>query len=182
VLILVEKGMSAVALHGDLTQANRNKIMDSFSRGKDKILVTTDIASRGLDLIHVSHVFNFDIPKHTEEYIHRIGRTGRAGELGDAISIIGPKDWDNFKKVESFVAQTISFNKVAGINPKFKGLKPVQKKVFKAKTVVEEKKKSVLKKAKVSTKKQEHVFHESIDVGAAPMRRKKRIIVDDSED
>jgi len=180
--ILVEKGMSAVALHGDLTQSNRNKIMDSFSRGKDKILVTTDIASRGLDLIHVSHVFNFDIPKHTEEYIHRIGRTGRAGELGDAISLIGPKDWNNFKKVESFVAQTITFDKVEGINPKFKGLKPVQKKVFKAKKVVETKKKSVTKKAKVSTKKQEHVFHESIDVGEAPMRRKKRVIIDDSED
>ncbi|MBB1271898.1 MULTISPECIES: DEAD/DEAH box helicase [Psychromonas] len=180
--ILLEKGMLAAALHGDLTQSNRNQIMDTFSRGKNKILVTTDIASRGLDLIHVSHVFNFDIPKHTEEYIHRIGRTGRAGELGDAISIIGPKDWDNFKKVESFVAQTISFDKVEGINPKFKGLKPVQKKIVKAKKVVEDKKKPLAKKAKVSTKKQEHVFHESIDVGAAPMRRKKRIIVDDSED
>jgi len=180
--ILVEKGMSAVALHGDLTQSNRNKIMDSFSRGKDKILVTTDIASRGLDLVHVSHVFNFDIPKHTEEYIHRIGRTGRAGELGDAISLIGPKDWDNFKKVESFVAQDISFNKVEGINPKFKGLKPAPKKVFKAKKTVETKKKTTPKKAKTSHKKQENVFHESVDVGAAPMRRKKRSIVIDNDD
>ncbi|RBW41618.1 ATP-dependent helicase [Psychromonas sp. B3M02] len=180
--ILIEKGMSAAALHGDLSQANRNKIMDSFSRGKQKILVTTDIASRGLDLVHVSHVLNFDIPKHTEEYIHRIGRTGRAGELGDAISIIGPKDWDNFKKVESFVAQKISFDKVEGINPKFKGLKPAPKKVFKAKKVTAVKKKPAVKKARVTNKKQENVFHESIDVGAAPMRRKKRTIIDDSED
>jgi superfamily II DNA/RNA helicase len=181
--LLIEKGLSAVALHGDLTQSNRNKIMDSFSRGKDKILVTTDIASRGLDLIHVSHVFNFDIPKHTEEYIHRIGRTGRAGELGDAISIVGPKDWDNFKKVESFVAQAITFSKVAGIMPKFKGLKPVQKKVASVKKVVEEKKKTVVRKARVSTKKQENVFHESVDVGATPMRRKKRtIVIDNDED
>lgn len=175
--ILVEKGMQAVALHGDLIQSNRNKIMDTFSRGKEKILVTTDIASRGLDLIHVSHVFNFDIPKHTEEYIHRIGRTGRAGELGDAISIIGPKDWDNFKKVESFVAQKLTFDKVDGINPKFKGLKPAQKKVFKAKQVITDKKKSPVKKAIINKKKQEHVFHESIDVGAAPMRRKKKVII-----
>ncbi|WP_413692611.1 DEAD/DEAH box helicase [Psychromonas sp. KJ10-2] len=180
--ILIEKGMSAAALHGDLSQANRNKIMDSFSRGKQKILVTTDIASRGLDLVHVSHVLNFDIPKHTEEYIHRIGRTGRAGELGDAISIIGPKDWDNFKKVESFVAQKISFDKVEGINPKFKGLKPAPKKVFKAKKVTAVKKKAAVKKARVTNKKQENVFHESIDVGAAPMRRKKRTIIDDSGD
>jgi len=173
--ILTEKGMSSVALHGDLTQSNRNKIMDSFARGKDKVLVTTDIASRGLDLLHVSHVFNFDIPKHTEEYIHRIGRTGRAGELGDAISIIGPKDWDNFKKVESFVAQSIAFDKVDGINPKFKGLKTVQKKASQPKKMIEKKKKVTPKKAKVVTKKVEHVFHESIDVGSAPMRRKKRI-------
>jgi len=180
--ILIEKGLSAAALHGDLSQANRNKIMDSFSRGKQKILVTTDIASRGLDLVHVSHVLNFDIPKHTEEYIHRIGRTGRAGELGDAISIIGPKDWNNFKKVESFVAQKISFDKVEGINPKFKGLKPAVKKVVKEKKAVADKKKTTVKKARVSNKKQENVFHESIDVGAAPMRRKKRVIIDDSED
>ncbi|TEW54430.1 DEAD/DEAH box helicase [Psychromonas sp. RZ22] len=180
--ILVEKGMSATALHGDLTQSNRNKIMDSFSRGKDQVLVTTDIASRGLDLIHVSHVFNFDIPKHTEEYIHRIGRTGRAGELGDAISIIGPKDWDNFKKVESFVAQKISFDKVEGINPKFKGLKPVQKKVLTAKKEIKNSKKTAPQKVRKSTKKQEHVFHESVDVGAAPMRRKKRSIVIDTEE
>lgn len=180
--ILIEKGMSAVALHGELAQANRNKIMDSFARGKEQILVTTDIASRGLDLINVSHVFNFDIPKHTEEYIHRIGRTGRAGELGDAISIIGPKDWDNFKKVESFVAQSISFSKVEGINPKFKGLKPVVKKEVVVKKVIENKAKVASKVHKTNTKKQENVFHESVDVGAAPMRRKPRIIVNDSED
>jgi len=180
--ILLEKGMSAVALHGDLTQSNRNKIMDSFSRGKEKILVTTDIASRGLDLVHVSHVINFDIPKHTEEYIHRIGRTGRAGELGDAISLIGPKDWNNFKKVESFVAQTISFDKVEGINPKFKGLKPAKKKVVTAKKSSKPNIKAAPKKAKAPQKKQENVFHESIDVGAAPMRRKKRSIIIDNDD
>ena len=180
--ILLEKGLSAVALHGDLTQSNRNKIMDSFSRGKEKILVTTDIASRGLDLVHVSHVINFDIPKHTEEYIHRIGRTGRAGELGDAISLIGPKDWNNFKKVENFVAQTISFDKVEGINPKFKGLKPAKKKVVTTKKSLKPNVKAAPKKAKAPQKKQENVFHESIDVGAAPMRRKKRSIIIDNDD
>ena len=58
--------------------------MESFAKGKHKILVTTDLASRGLDLINVSHVINFDMPKHTEEFVHRIGRTGRAGTKGDA--------------------------------------------------------------------------------------------------
>ena len=120
---LNERGLTTVALHGDLIQTKRNQIMDSFSRGKEQVLVTTDIASRGLDLLNVSHVINFDIPKHTEEYIHRIGRTGRAGEKGDAISIIGPKDWLNFKKVEAFVQQNISFERIEGINPKFSGIK-----------------------------------------------------------
>ncbi|WP_022942923.1 DEAD/DEAH box helicase [Psychromonas hadalis] len=174
--ILVEKGLSAIALHGDLNQSNRNKIMDSFFRGKEKILVTTDIASRGLDLLNVSHVINFDIPKHTEEYIHRIGRTGRAGSKGDAISIIGPKDWDNFKKVEAFVQQSISFDRVEGINSKFKGLKPVIAKSVKVDKFVKDNKKKVVKKKTKSKTSVNKTFHEAKDVGFAPMRRKKKII------
>ena len=171
---LKEKGLTTIALHGDLTQSNRNKIMDSFSRGKEQVLVTTDIASRGLDLLNVSHVINFDIPKHTEEYIHRIGRTGRAGEKGDAISIIGPKDWLNFKKVEAFVQQNISFERVEGINPKFTGIKekpakPVKNSVWGAVN----KKKVTAKKPKVK-KAVNKTFHEAKEVGFAPMRRKKK--------
>ena len=171
---LNEKGVVTSALHGDLTQSNRNKIMDSFSRGKEKVLVTTDIASRGLDLLNVSHVINFDIPKHTEEYIHRIGRTGRAGEKGDAISIIGPKDWLNFKKVEAFVQQNISFERVEGINPKFTGIKEKQPKPEKSKAAdFAHKKKFAAKKRKVK-KAPNKVFHEAKEVGFAPMRRKKK--------
>ena len=171
--LLVEKGHSAVALHGDLPQSKRNQIMDTFSRGKEKILVTTDIASRGLDLLNVSHVFNFDIPKHTEEYIHRIGRTGRAGEKGDAISIVGPKDWANFKKVEEYVAQSLSFSRVEGIKPKFKGLRDKSSVVDKSAFAYQPlKKKAPSKKPKVK-KSVNKTFHEAVDVGFAPMRRKK---------
>ncbi len=172
--VLTEKGFSTLALHGDLTQNNRNKIMDSFSRGKEKILVTTDIASRGLDLLNVSHVINFDIPKHTEEYIHRIGRTGRAGEKGDAISIIGPKDWVNFKKVEEFVQQHISFNRVEGIKPKFKGIKEVIAKPVKSAGADNAVKKKVIKKKPKAKAAPNKTFHEAKDVGFAPMRRKKK--------
>jgi superfamily II DNA/RNA helicase len=172
--VLNEKGCSSVALHGDLTQTNRNQIMDAFFRGKEQILVTTDIASRGLDLLNVSHVINFDIPKHTEEYIHRIGRTGRAGTAGDAISIIGPKDWDNFKKVESFVQQSITFDRVEGINPKFKGLKPVLPKSEKTNKSLKENSKVVQKKRMKSKAPVNKTFHEAQDVGFAPMRRKKK--------
>lgn len=170
--ILIEKGHAALALHGDLPQNQRNQIMDSFSRGKEKILVTTDIASRGLDLLNVSHVFNFDIPKHTEEYIHRIGRTGRAGEKGDAISIVGPKDWVNFKKVEEYVAQSLSFSRVEGIKPKFKGLKEKSAVTDSSKFAYQPlKKKAPAKKIKVK-KSVNKTFHEAVDVGFAPMRRK----------
>ena len=171
---LNEKGLTTVALHGDLTQNNRNKIMDSFSRGKEQVLVTTDIASRGLDLLNVSHVINFDIPKHTEEYIHRIGRTGRAGEKGDAISIIGPKDWLNFKKVEAFVQQAISFERVEGINPKFTGIKEKQAKPAKSKAADSANKKKAENKTRKVKKAVNKVFHEAKEVGFAPMRRKKK--------
>lgn len=173
--VLTEKGFSTVALHGDLTQNNRNKIMDSFSRGKEQVLVTTDIASRGLDLLNVSHVINFDIPKHTEEYIHRIGRTGRAGEKGDAISIIGPKDWVNFKKVEEFVQQHISFARVEGIKPKFKGIKEVVAKAVKSHVADSANNKKVAKKKPKVKKAPNKVFHEAKEVGFAPMRRKKKV-------
>ena len=171
---LNERGLTTVALHGELTQNKRNQIMDSFSRGKEQILVTTDIASRGLDLLNVSHVINFDIPKHTEEYIHRIGRTGRAGEKGDAISIVGPKDWLNFKKVEAFVQQKINFELVEGVNPKFKGIKEkVVKSTKNADWDLAKKKKAPIKvrKAKKAPNK---IFHEAKEIGFAPMRRKKK--------
>ncbi|MCA2417956.1 helicase-related protein, partial [Vibrio chemaguriensis] len=92
---LNEKKLKAVALSGNLNQTQRNTIMSQFERAVFKILVTTDVASRGLDIATVTHVINFDMPKHTEEYVHRVGRTGRAGNKGDAISLVGPKDWDS---------------------------------------------------------------------------------------
>ena len=103
--------------------------MDGFSKGQQKILITTDLASRGLDLINVSHVINFDMPKHTEEFVHRIGRTGRAGSTGDAISFVGPKDWISFKNVEGFLQQKLTFDKVEGFKVKFNGIKPKKVKV-----------------------------------------------------
>ncbi|PKH04019.1 RNA helicase [Psychromonas sp. MB-3u-54] len=172
---LNERGYSTLALHGDLTQNNRNSIMDSFSRGKAQLLVTTDIASRGLDLLNVSHVINFDIPKHTEEYIHRIGRTGRAGEKGDAISIIGPKDWVNFKKVEEFVQRQLTFDRVDSIKPKFKGIVEKVVKAPETKAVnhkAEKKQSSKTRKPKAAPNK---IFHEAKEAGFTPMRRKKKI-------
>ena len=113
--LLTEQGLSTVALSGELNQSQRNQIMDGFSKGQQKILITTDLASRGLDLVNVSHVINFDMPKHTEEFVHRIGRTGRAGSKGDAISFVGPKDWSSFVAIRGLLNQEIIFSEFKNI-------------------------------------------------------------------
>ena len=169
--LLSEKELNAVALSGELNQSQRNQIMESFSKGQHKILVTTDLASRGLDLVNVSLVINFDMPKHTEEFIHRIGRTGRAGSQGDAIALVGPKDWLSFKNVEGLLEQTINFDHVDGLKAKFKGLKPKKAapKTVKKKVTNQDKSKSA--KAKKATKK---VFHVAQDVGDMPIIKRKK--------
>ncbi|GAP76399.1 MULTISPECIES: DEAD/DEAH box helicase [Pseudoalteromonas] len=118
---LTAQGFKAVALAGTLAQSKRLDIMDAFSRGLYQVLVTTDVASRGLDLLNVTHVINFDLPKHAEEYIHRIGRTGRAGFKGHAISLVGPKDWQSYLAINQFMRRPLPFSEVEGLVGKFKG-------------------------------------------------------------
>ncbi|WP_394180092.1 DEAD/DEAH box helicase [Marinomonas posidonica] len=122
--LVAEWGMTTQALNGDLSQSARNKTMESFAKGQFNVLVSTDLASRGLDIASVSHVFNFDLPKQAEEFVHRTGRTGRAGFKGDAYSLVGPKDWLNFKAIEAFLQKTFSLESVEGLEAKFKGLVP----------------------------------------------------------
>lgn len=92
-------GIDAIAIHGGLTQEKRNKIMQKFHEKKVCVLVCTDIAARGLDIKGVSHVYNYDIPKTSKEYIHRIGRTARAGKEGIVINILADRDYENFGNV-----------------------------------------------------------------------------------
>ncbi|MCK9906840.1 C-terminal helicase domain-containing protein, partial [Frankia sp. Cpl3] len=88
---LQEKGYSAKALYGDLSQNKREQLMKGFREIKFQYLVATDIAARGLDVEGVTHVFNYDLPNDVESYIHRVGRTGRAGQKGTAISFASPR-------------------------------------------------------------------------------------------
>lgn len=162
---LNEKKLKAVALSGSLNQTQRNTIMSQFERAVFKILVTTDVASRGLDIDNVTHVINFDMPKHTEEYVHRVGRTGRAGNKGTAISLVGPKDWDSFKRVEAFLQQSIEFSVLEGLKGKFKGLKPRKPNVKKgdaAKNQRQQAKKKVARKKPVQRDKS---FYQNVSVG-----------------
>jgi ATP-dependent RNA helicase DeaD len=98
---LRKQGIEAMAIHGGFSQAKRNRTMDDFNSEKMYVLVCTDVAARGLDIKGVSHVYNYDIPKNSKDYIHRIGRTARAGHEGKAISILASRDHDNFRNVQS---------------------------------------------------------------------------------
>jgi superfamily II DNA/RNA helicase len=104
---LVRHGFNAVALHGDLDQSARTAALDAFRNGEAKLLIASDVAARGLDIPDVSHVFNFDVPHHADDYVHRIGRTGRAGKTGTAITIVGPGDGRAVAEIEKLIGQSI---------------------------------------------------------------------------
>ena len=97
----------AAPIHGDLDQSQRTRTLDGFRNGELRILVASDVAARGLDVPSVSHVFNFDVPGHPEDYVHRIGRTGRAGREGKAISICIPRDEKQLDAVEKLLQKEI---------------------------------------------------------------------------
>ncbi|SFM29814.1 ATP-dependent RNA helicase DeaD [Gracilibacillus orientalis] len=97
---LQARGFSAEGTHGDLTQGKRTSVLKKFKFGRIEILVATDVAARGLDISGVTHVYNFDIPQDPESYVHRIGRTGRAGKMGEAISFITPREVPHLHLIE----------------------------------------------------------------------------------
>jgi ATP-dependent RNA helicase DeaD len=96
---LIKQGIDSLAIHGGFSQAKRDAAMDKFQKAKVAVLVCTDVAARGLDIGDVSHVYNYDIPKDPKSYVHRIGRTARAGKEGIAINILGSRDHENFSAV-----------------------------------------------------------------------------------
>jgi superfamily II DNA/RNA helicase len=104
---LVRHGFNAAALHGDLDQPARMAALDSFRKGDVTLLIASDVAARGLDIPAVSHVFNFDVPHHPDDYVHRIGRTGRAGLTGTAITVVAPADQKSVAAIEKLIGQTI---------------------------------------------------------------------------
>jgi len=118
-----QQGFESVALSGDLLQSQRNGVMQSFSNQQQQVLVTTDVASRGLDIPSVAMVINFDLPKTADEYIHRIGRTGRSGNQGQSLSMVGPKDWPTFLLLKQQLTQSFDFETVSGLEAKFSGIK-----------------------------------------------------------
>ena len=105
---LVTRGFQAEVLNGDLSQEGRERVLQRFRNNQIKVLVATDVAARGLDIDHVSHVFNYDLPQDPELYVHRIGRTGRAGKEGVAISLLTPKERWFLRKIEAYTKQKMT--------------------------------------------------------------------------
>ena len=106
---LVRHGFNAAALHGDMDQSARTAALDSFRNGEVALLIASDVAARGLDIPDVSHIFNFDVPHHADDYVHRIGRTGRAGKTGTAITIVAPADGKSLAAIEKLIGQGIAW-------------------------------------------------------------------------
>ena len=106
-LHLKEKGFISDEIHGDLSQAKRERVIRSFRKMEIPLLVATDVAARGLDIEGITHIFNYDIPEDPDSYIHRIGRTGRAGEVGKAYTFVTPKNEGDLLSIEKKINTTL---------------------------------------------------------------------------
>jgi len=113
-------GYEATALHGAMPQAVRMRRLESLRKGHTKILVATDVAARGIDVPRISHVINFGLPMKPEDYTHRIGRTGRAGRNGVAITLVEHRDRAKIRNIERFTQQDIVASVIAGLEPQAK--------------------------------------------------------------
>jgi len=105
---LMGRGFPAEALNGDLNQQTREQVLNRFRRNQSNVLVATDVAARGLDIDDISHVFNYDLPMDPELYVHRVGRTGRAGKTGIAVSLLTTKEMWRLRRIEGFARQKIT--------------------------------------------------------------------------
>ncbi len=121
---LYAQGHTVAALHGDMNQGARNRTLTKLRQGGLRVLVATDVAARGIDVSGITHVINYDLPKFAEDYVHRIGRTGRAGASGIAVSFASGRDLLVLKRIERFTGQDIPVHIIAGHEPKFKPRPP----------------------------------------------------------
>ncbi|MCG9053992.1 DEAD/DEAH box helicase [Laribacter hongkongensis] len=117
---LIVDGIRADALHGDMQQRDRTRTLTRLRSGQTEVLVATDVAARGIDVAGISHVINFDLPRFAEDYVHRVGRTGRAGATGTAVSLVGRQDAFPLKKIERFTGQKLIVTEIEGMIARFK--------------------------------------------------------------
>lgn len=114
---MIQAGITAAAIHGNKSQNNRTRALANFKKSDVRVLVATDIAARGLDIPLLPHVVNFELPNIPEDYVHRIGRTGRAGASGEAVSLVSPDERSYMRDIEKLLSMRITAEKVAGFEP-----------------------------------------------------------------
>ena len=114
---LISSNISAMAIHGNKSQGARTKALDGFKKGTTRVLVATDIAARGLDIPLLPHVVNYELPNISEDYVHRIGRTGRAGASGEAVSLVSADETSFLRDIEKLVGQRIPSEIIEGFEP-----------------------------------------------------------------
>ena len=120
---MLKRNNHAVAvLHSNRTQREREQALRGFRDGRFEVLVATDIAARGLDIANVSHVINFDVPQHPEDYVHRIGRTGRAESAGDAFTLMVAEDASHVQAIERFIGQKVERVKLENFDYKYSAI------------------------------------------------------------
>src|SRR6185436_5001361 len=112
---LKRHGFNASPIHGDLDQSLRTKTLDRFRSGELQFLIASDVAARGLDIPDVSHVFNYEPPRTPDDYVHRIGRTGRAGKQGASFTLVGPGDRKSLEAIEKLLGQPIEKATIEGV-------------------------------------------------------------------
>ena len=112
---LVRSGHAAIQIHGDRSQSQRNSALRNFSEGRHRVLVATDVAARGIDVANVAHVVNFDLPKVAEDFVHRVGRTGRASAKGIASTFAGPAERNDLRKIERALSIQMTHFRVRGV-------------------------------------------------------------------
>ena len=117
---LADQGYAAAALHGDMNQRQRTRTLSLLQGGKLRILVATDVAARGIDVQGISHAFNYDLPMQAEDYVHRIGRTGRAGRNGQAYTLAVHAERHKIRRIEHFIGRSIPMEEIAGLEPQRK--------------------------------------------------------------
>jgi ATP-dependent RNA helicase RhlE len=122
---------SVTVLHSDRSQGERTAALEGFKSGKYEVLVATDIAARGLDISGVTHVINYDIPLHPEDYVHRVGRTGRAERVGDAFTLVTAEEAKAMVEIEKFIGQKITRQRLPGFNYVYTALFDEGKNLFK---------------------------------------------------
>ena len=115
--MLSESGFASDALHGDMQQGQRNRALQRLREGRTRVLVATDVAARGIDVAGISHVINFDLPRQAEDYVHRIGRTGRAGRTGIAVSFAGMREVGLVRNIERYTGNSIEVHTLPGLEP-----------------------------------------------------------------